>query len=386
MTRPRCLIVGGGLAAWALADALIQQGCAPAELLLVEQRTPGAGSSGVPLAMLQPFTGRSLALKPGYHEAFEASLGWLAALQAQADLPLYRLLPLWRVALDPASAERMARSYQRSCEALAEVDTSLSHPLRPLADTLPLQQVLAAWQMPQSAQVALPRVLAVLQQRCRGVQHRFYRRIRGLAWTGQHWVLASDQERFDIPQLVLAPGSGLAALLPELPLSLSRGEVALFRTPCELPASVSGAGQYAAPVPFALSAMASPPGAHLHVGGATFYRSAHAGLLPQAWSQIRSRLHWFPGVDTAEPVQIWSGVRAEIRGDREPLVGPVPELPGLFVCSAFATKGLLQVPSAVARLASQILENPRAAASLPSEEPGRLPLALWRAVAERVRL
>ncbi|PKL78338.1 MAG: hypothetical protein CVV27_03445 [Candidatus Melainabacteria bacterium HGW-Melainabacteria-1] len=348
-------IVGGGLAGWALAEALLRQGVDPAQMLLLEARVTGAGASGLPLGLLHPFPGRSLYPRPGYLAAWRQSQSWLSRLSTSDAGRLFQSLPLWRLAFDPATAGRFERSYLR---ALAELS---DYPLLSLSDTGVLT-ALTGFCLPDAALVDMPRLLARLRS-CAPIQTRSHSGPLQLQRRGRDWVLQSDSNSCLASQVVLAVGCGLNVYFPELPLIPDRGEIAIFDLDAELPAAVSAAGQYLAPL-----------GAGRMITGSTHYRAECALPPGQAWQTLRAGLDWLPGIRSARLIQIWTGTRLGSQ-DREPLVGAVPGQPGLWLLGAFATRGLLQIPTAAEALAQELL---RAEVWIPEAmRAERFDAALW---------
>lgn len=333
-------VLGGGLAGWSVVRALLSKGVAPRDVLLLEARAVGTGTSGVPWALLHPFPGRSLYPRPDYLAAWRFSLQWLAEVQDAVAAELFRSLPLWRLALDGATAGRFAKSYARACQwADYPLQSGPAPPLWPNAQGLYLLE--------QGRVVNLPALVQVLKREA-GISAQAYAGRVAIAQDGDAWRLRCQQRGFVARQLVLACGSGLRDYFPHLPFDLSYGEVASFRLghALELAAAVSAAGHFLVPL-----------GNGLYHGGATHYSAERPYAATEAWSRLQEGLAWLPGMEKARPVRIWNGLRCGLRHDREPLVGPIPEQPGLWAMSAFSTRGLLLIPWASERLAEALLQG-----------------------------
>lgn len=356
--RVSVAILGGGFAGWALQDALQSLGLPATEMLLLERELSGNGSSGVLRGMMHPFTGRSLFPRPGYLDAWRFSRNWFAALQARNGLALYREMPLWRLALRPDAARQFARSFARACETVPDY---------PLQQT-PLPEgvgdgALAAYGMSPVLQVNLPLVITQLAAQSQ-VQRQLRSRLPQLAYQQDHWRIQTQTRTWHAEHLVFACGQDLKAYFPDLPLSCKCGEVAIARCRHHLPGMFSGSGIYIAPL--------DPE--HL-ITGATFYHGERPWSPMQSWRSLSQRLTWLPALQEAQPLQIWSGVRAVVQPDREALLGPVPGLPQAWVMAGFGTRGLLQIPMAAQALAASLHHNSPVSASMAA---GRLSEASWR--------
>lgn len=330
-------VVGGGLAGWSLIRALRQAGWPAERLLLLEGRVSGAGTSGIPWALMHPFPGRSLFPRPDYLRAWTRSLAWLEQLQAETGSPLFRRLPLWRLPLDAATAGRFARSFDRARDLPG-------YPLRRFAGP-----ELAAWPaagcgyaLAEARLVALPLLLRQLIRQPIGLQQDCP--VTRLHPAGAEWRLQAGPHSYRARQVVLACGSGLSRLLPQVQLDVSHGEIALFRLPEALPpVALSAAGQFVAPL-----------GEGLCHGGATHYGGLRPAAAETVWPRLQASLAWLPGVAAARPVRLWHGLRAGVLPDREPLVGPVPGQTGLWLMAAFSTRGTLLIPQAADWLTAEL--------------------------------
>jgi D-hydroxyproline dehydrogenase subunit beta len=83
----------------------------------------------------------------------------------------------------------------------------------------------------------------------------------------------------------------------------------------------------------------------------------------------RRALRFVPGLAGVPVVASWSGVRP-ITPDGEPLVGPVPGLPGLWVAAGHGPIGVVLAPSTARMLAGHLVDG-RAAADAAPFDPAR---------------
>ncbi|PIQ24446.1 hypothetical protein COW36_24660 [bacterium (Candidatus Blackallbacteria) CG17_big_fil_post_rev_8_21_14_2_50_48_46] len=341
-------IIGAGLAGLGLAHALLEAGVSAQTLEIFESRQPGAGASGLPAALMHPTPGRSLEPKPGYWQAYQFSQHWLNKLQNTNDTPLYQALSLLR----PASTAQTLQRFQRS---QARLSPELQQHIYPLsaqerADYSLFYHLPENNFMVQPAfQVWMPRLIQTLLHRLQraGVKLRT-EQVLELQPEEGGWRLETEVKRESFAQVILAPGEELPQWFPLLPLERIRGEVLRLRSAAfsKLPAALSSGGYL------------MPLGGEEALAGPTFYPWHEKR--EQTWSiaEIKAPLQsYLPEIEQAEVMQIWSGVRTLVRHDREPLVGPVPGSQGLFVFSAFATKGLLQMPWLAQALAQILLHQ-----------------------------
>lgn len=360
------IIIGGGLAGWSLFEHLVAAGHEPASLLLIEKGVSGRGASGVIQGMLHPFTGRTLAPKPGAMEAWRYSRQWLQAMQTQSGTSFYTEKPLWRIATDEQTEVQFARSFEKAQQ------SDPDYPMRTLDHTRPLQNVRAGYVFPEAGHVDVSQLLAYFQRHYADAR-LLYSTIAALYFQNQNWYVHSDSGTYSAPHVVLAPGHELLDFFPDLPLRTKRGEVITFRSPQAIRSCVSGGGRYL--VPLSETADQST-GLFTYVGGATFYRDDAHWPPSQSWKDLCSRFGWFPDIENAEMLRVWSGVRATLHPDRAPLCGPVPEQPGLWLMGAFSTRGLLQIPQHARALANTLSQSQPLAhaqilpeASLPERVP-----------------
>lgn len=314
--------------------------------------------------------GRSLFPKPGYARCFEFSQAWLQALQTESSGPLTEPLLLLRPARDADSALRFERSFARLPADLPAQIWRLN------AEQLQAYQAFfslpgATYAVQPAWRVAMPVLIQTLSHTLAqaGVTMHL-ERVRALTphatRTGWHVHTASGIHPFDT--VVLAVAEDLPNWFPGLPLQRVRGEVGVFRHPsfADLNTALSAADGYLLPL-----------GAGRALAGPTFY-PAEAHRHSPEWSeaQIRQGLSALvPAMAEAVLEQLWSGVRTLVQSQREPVVGAVPGSPQLFVFSAFATKGLLQMPWLAQALSRLILGG---SDPIPQAfQAERFPLASW---------
>lgn len=353
----RCLVIGAGLAGAACAASLARRGW---QVAVLDRLGPASGASGLPAGLMAPH------VSPDDSPLSRISRAGVRATLAQAR----RLL---REGEDWAASGVLQR----------RLDGGPALPI-------PWPQAGHDWTCEAGAQTALPADLRqdALWHPC-GAWIRPARLVR--AWlaqpgitlhTGGHvhclrrasdglWqaVDAGGQRLGEAELVVLAAAHDSQALLQRLMpgafatgLQAIRGQVSWgLQAPGELlpPVPVNGHGSLLPGLP--------TEGGSAWVLGATFGRDEqdtsvrptdHAAvleklerLLPHTAQSLRQRLQ-------AGQVQAWAGVRCAWR-DHLPLVGPIsPRHPGLWLCTAFGSRGLSCAALCAELLAAWLHDEP----------------------------
>lgn len=82
-----------------------------------------------------------------------------------------------------------------------------------------------------------------------------------------------------------------------------------------------------------------------------------ASVTPEGEARIRAAaVSLVPAVDELEPVERWAGLRP-LSADGAPILGPDPEMDGLFYAAGFGRNGILLGPAAGAILAAQLADG-----------------------------
>ena len=351
-TSVEVLIVGGGLAGYGLAEALVRQGMEAEGICLLEASHPGAGSSGNVGAMLNPLPGRSLYPKPGYPEAFVYVRDWIAAQQAQTDTRFTLRYPVVRPLIEELGAEQMRRSFARGKEVLdflearelSAAEVATQYPL--LAPTE------GAIELRPGVAVEFGLLVRDLAERLReaGVVWSAEGPVTQLEWTGQEWLCRTEHEERRAKRVVLAVGADLDEWFPALPMQMTGGELAVFSPPegMALNCMVSAAGY-----------VTTRCDGNWAVGATFWHGQKHSDFLQEEiFERLRGKAkRLIPCIVDAKPVSTWFGVRAIFRTDRQPIVGVVPTMPSCYLMGAFASKGLLWIPWMAESLAKTMLQK-----------------------------
>ncbi|MEP6723755.1 MAG: FAD-dependent 5-carboxymethylaminomethyl-2-thiouridine(34) oxidoreductase MnmC [Variovorax sp.] len=327
----RCAVIGAGLAGAGVAASLARRGW----LVDVFDRAdrPAAGASGLPVGVLAPHVSPDDALLSRLTRAgIRATWQQLEALLAEGCD--------WRAS---AVIERRPDGDMRLPQGWTPEGPNLSWP----ADTAQLASAqlpagtAALWH--QRAGWVRPRALVEAWLAQPGIRLQTGCEVARIAPSGAGWQLFGGDDTLlsDSDRVVVAAGFESGRFAASLPLQPVRGQVEWGRVASNaaLPqAPVNGDGHLVAQVPDGDGA--------LWLSGATFDRES-LDTTPRAADTAANRerlarLH--PGAaallaaefDLATP---WVGIRCA-SGDRRPLVGPVPDQPGLWVCTALGSRGL----------------------------------------------
>jgi glycine/D-amino acid oxidase-like deaminating enzyme len=320
----RVVVVGAGVAGASLAWAAARAG---ADVTVLEADPRGAaGASGLPVALVNPYRGRTGSALAGDVRGARTAWRWSAALEALGlESGAAR-----RGVVRAASDARQRRSWERLV-GVRHVEAGTLGPFR-----LPHGGFVVdaggwidavAWLRALDDAAEREGVARVLGARAEAIE----RRGASLAVTSSAGALRADL-------VALCIGASDPGSLPAVPLRRVAGEVVLTPHP-PIPHALAG-GVYAAPAPRP-SASAGAGGPFLAIGGNHRERSGEPAR-PEDARRLLSSVRWvLPSVGD-EVAALWSGVRAR---------GPVPEpvvrevTPGVWWVGAFAGRGFLRAAS-----------------------------------------
>jgi tRNA 5-methylaminomethyl-2-thiouridine biosynthesis bifunctional protein len=331
--RPRVAVVGAGVAGASAARALRALGVEP---LLVEARSPGAGASGNPAALVTP--------------RLDAGLGPVARLAAQAfarAVTVYGQSPetlIGRGVLQLASGDRDPERFARiAASDLFEPDSLVVLEAEAASVRLGEPTPLAAFDQRAALVVEPAAALAAWAGPfLRGEAARLERR-------GQAWALldAAGELLVEADAVILAGGVATSALAPDAVLTPVRGQ-ASFVDADERPAAAAWGG-YVAPTRTGLLFGAT----HDRGEDAAETRAADHARNLQTLAAAR------PGLAARLVPDSLEG-RAAIRAttaDRLPLAGAA-EAPGVFLLTGFGSRGFSWAPLLAEHVASLAVDAP----------------------------
>lgn len=368
------LVVGGGIVGCSIAIELADRG---ASVTVLEAHEPGTGATGASAGMIAPqyettdpgplfqFGMESRRAWPAFGRRLEELSGW--ALDLRQD----GMLVANRTEEEDAGARRAARWHREEghrAEVLDPRDASAIH------GALSGSPVSWLW-LPDEAQVnaqllasglasAVASTAAELRlgHRVAGIRRRAGR-LRG--------VRTCDGGEVDADVVVLATGawsSRLAGLPRTLTVRPVRGQMLRLRpaSPVPWPLVADHQGHYV--VPRRNDAV---------LAGSTMEEASFDdSVTDQGREEIAERAcSLIPGLAEAEIVERWAGLRP-ISADGLPVLGPDPDLDGLFYATGHGRNGILLAPLTARVLADLVVEGrsrvawrPFSARRLPRGEP-----------------
>jgi len=354
------VVVGGGIIGCAVAWELARRG---ADVALVERDVPGRGATWAAGGMLSPV---AEANEPGAFlrlalASFELWPAYVDSIREASGVAIeYRAAGKLCVALDDADVESLEASYRwRSAagHAVEWLDGDAARALEPgLSPAIRAAMLVEQdhWvdnrEVGRALWVAAARAGARVRTGAGAVE--LLRNASG----GAAGVLLDDGSRLDADAVVLAAGCWSGALrgLPRpLPIAPVRGQmVAVQAMPSALGRTVQAGHRYMIPRADGRVTIGSTAE---RVGFRTHTTPAGIAALLDAAMRVA------PSLAEAPIVQTWAGLRPGTP-DGRPILGPDPEVGGLFYATGHFRNGILLAPI-TARLVAD------AATGAPTEIP-----------------
>lgn len=349
-TQTAVLIVGGGLAGWALARELVAAGV-PAPAIRVCEDAGAPAASTLPAALLHPFPGRSLASREPQAEAFRTAYALFTSLGTTLGGAHVVERPVLRPLHEAVHSASLIETFNAHHDTWppevhgARVDAATVAALEPGA------RPAEAIRYTPGLVIALGDVVRALRRQLIAHGVATGGRVEALAYDGQAWQARMGGEATRASRVVLACGASLGEWFPGLKVATTTGEAIVLEAPHPLGHVLSYRGYLAQRADGAW------------IGGATHLRSATPSPQPQrrpeaeAISALRATLSALAPAAAEAPVrQLWRGVRAAYP-DRRPLIGAIPGSPRAFVIGALAARGTFWAPLAAKLLAARMLRG-----------------------------
>ena len=351
----RVLILGGGIAGCAAALELAGRGAA---VTLVDRDQPGTGATGASAGMLTPqyesggpgpafrFGLESKALWPGFARRLEALAQWPIGYRTDGMLVANRTP-------EEEEGARAALAWQHEAglpgEVMAPAEARRLHPW--------LSPEPRSWTwLPAEAQVDAQRLAVALAAAVRGAGATVLAgkaAVEILAVGGRvSGALLEDGARVPADAVVLAAGawSPLVRGLPRaLPVRPMRGQILrlLPDPPAPWPLVADHEGRYLVP----------RENGTLLVGATKEDVGYDDGVTEAGRAMLTTAaLALFPSLEQARVVERWAGLRP-MSPDTLPILGPEPDLEGLFYATGYGRNGILFAPLAARTMASLVLDG-----------------------------
>lgn len=349
-------IIGGALAGLSLAYGLVERGMEPSSVTVFDRGDPHRGSNS-PALMMHPFPGREVRLRRGQGTSFVRSWERLAQWRRRfGEDGWWKPGTMVRPLADDDRGQLLYDSWLRVRDRLPEPVVCQKMEASEVNDRFSGIQLNtpALTYEPAAAVIAGP-LLDHLRGYldAKGVVFRD-QAVRALHREARQWHCELEKgPSWAGQQVVLAVGSALDGYFPGLDLRRRAGELLILEPPpgerleafvnlkthiVQLPTGMWGLGStYFDPT--------SPEERNED----EIIDILKAGVVDAV-----------PGVADARVADLWRGERGVFGSDDMPLVGPVPNRPGLFSMAAFGSKGLLWAPEAGRALAGLLVDGENA--------------------------
>lgn len=175
-------------------------------------------------------------------------------------------------------------------------------------------------------------------------------------------VRLADGRRLAAGAVVLATGIDAGALCPELPLTPKKGQLLITdRYPREIRHTLVELGYvksaHQATGPSVACNIQPRPTGQLLIGSSRQFGSRDPGIDGTLLARMLKRaVHYVPGLATLNAIRCWSGLRAA-SPDGQPLLGPHPHRPGLWLALGHEGLGITTAPGSAELLAAQLCDE-----------------------------
>jgi len=348
-SRYDAIVAGAGIAGLSLAWSLNRSGL---RVAVIDRASPGSGASGTPGALLNPATGRRARKSWHAETCLPFSRDLIQRVEQATGQPLLRLNGVVRPALDDKIAARMQETWREDdwpegwTEWLSPQEMSRRFP--------GLFSRFGGLWVPVGGSIDMARLMKALYLFLKEEGVTFYlgSSVR-ITSDGESWRAGSSQYDLQAPILIEATGSSMvfSEHWSQLPLHRVKGQVITvqLRESPQLPCSVSSLGYIAR----------SPESDRTLILGSTYEHDfTHEELDRSGRDYLLKRLErTLPGIgDQVQSVSGWAGIRLTTP-DKNPFIGPHPQLRGLYGFGGLGSKGLMLGPYLGRMLAGAIVDE-----------------------------
>lgn len=345
-------IIGAGIAGLSVADELLQRN---KSVTIIDEALPGSGSSGAPLVLINPATGRRAKMVYRAKESLEAITDLLSRVQAFSGQPFYEQNGVLRPALD----EDLAKDFKRSPKKYSWPDSSW-------VQWMDEEEFSSAYDyfgdtrggliIEPGYTVNAPLYLELLTKYLisKGLETEFNSAATLLKFDDQkHRVNLDNGGSYLTDHVIYATGSSIKNHHEWrfLPFKTTKGQLLdlTYKSPLPLHESVSSMGYFAF--------MPSTP--NRLVVGSTYEHSYDNLRTDEKGKQyLYNKLdRTLPGLsDLPHSVGMWSGERISLK-DHKPIVGKHPEKKNVYLLSGLGSKGMIHGRYLAKQLVSSILDG-----------------------------
>jgi glycine oxidase len=362
MATPVVLVIGGGIIGCATAHALAERGC---RVTLLERATPGAEASSAAAGLLAPL-GPSPEPGPFHRLALESWRlypGVVARLRELTGVDVEHMTAgtLYPLHSPPAIEEARARQTWPAARELG-IEVLEGSELRGLEPAL-AKDLSAALLIRGDQWVNNQRLVAAYAAAAagRGVTVRTGAEARRiLVEGGRVRGVLVDGETLRADAVLLAAGAWSGPLAAgigvELPVAPVRGQMlAVSNVPPLITHAVHGDDIYVVP----------RPSGELLIGATVEHAGFVRAVTPDGLgSLIAAAVALVPEIGRRPVTRSWCGFRPWVP-DGQPVLGPHPDVAGLFVATAHYRNGILLAPITAALLSRCIVDGDTPASITP---------------------
>ncbi len=361
MSQGRAIIVGAGIVGAACARTLARDGW---DVLVVDSRPIGSGATAAGM-------GHIVAMDDSEAQfalcRYSRDLWDELAPKLPASVEFTRAGTLW-VASDEEEMAEVDRKARFFADRGVEAEAVGADRLRQLEPNL-RSGLLGGFRVPGDSVIYPPSASAFLIERAQSQGARFELAPPIRAISG-HWVERDDGSKLAGDLVVNAAGARAAHLTPGLAIRPRKGHLVITdRHPgfvhhqiLELGYLKSAHGSDHDSVAFNVQPRAT---GQLLIGSSRQYDVTDPAVEPHMLRRmIDQALRFLPGLAHLSAVRAWTGFRAATP-DSLPIIGPHPEVPGLFLAAGHEGLGITTSLGTAELLADLIADRPSAISTEP---------------------
>jgi glycine/D-amino acid oxidase-like deaminating enzyme len=337
-------IIGAGIAGLSIADELLNRGLS---VSIFDKSTPGSGSSGAPLVLINPATGRRARMVSHAEDCLSLISDLMQRVESFSGITFYKKTGILR----PALTEELAEDFRRSPEKYDWPDSTWISWM----DKECFEHYGGLF-LPNGYTVDAPLYIKHLADyliSC-GLNATFRTSVSvSQSSDNSYTVSLSDGSILEADQIVYATGSSVQddPTWNFLPFKTTKGQLLdlEFKSALSIDHSISSMGY--------LAYLPSQPN-RLVVGSTYEHSYRNLDTDSDGKSYLYDKLdRTLPNLrDKPHNVSMWSGERVSTK-DHKPAIGAHPSLNGLYLLSGLGSKGMIQGRYLAQQLAELMVDN-----------------------------